>query len=325
MSDSVFDEFILVNMPHFIAVNYQRLLEAQAPRKRVELALHIYNLGLRALTIGVVSQYLIRDRERVADPYLNELLLQKFPHLTLDAWQQLLFTSLKAYEGKRDLFFMPELYDFYWDTSSLPHRRRVEVEQPFDHLTQVAIELQVERCPPADDPWWHQLAEETTDLLRQILGGMAFIGKYDLIRVLDYDGLFYDFELHKGLSVSTGRQPLPKHVGFSRGWFYLREGKSIREVAGKLGCSKDMGLRFHDLRHTFASRLIESGFDLITVKDLLGHHSVVTTERYTHSNAEQKRKAVQALAQRATQGQDFVRTVSTRPEDTLAVSVLSEN
>lgn len=55
------------------------------------------------------------------------------------------------------------------------------------------------------------------------------------------------------------------------------------------------GLRFHDLRHTFASRLVAAGVDLITVKDLLGHHSVKVTERYTHSNAEQKKKAVEIL------------------------------
>lgn len=55
------------------------------------------------------------------------------------------------------------------------------------------------------------------------------------------------------------------------------------------------GLRFHDLRHTFASRLVAAGVDLITVKDLLGHHSVKVTERYTHTNAEQKKKAVEML------------------------------
>ena len=55
------------------------------------------------------------------------------------------------------------------------------------------------------------------------------------------------------------------------------------------------GLRFHDLRHTFASRLVAAGVDLITVKDLLGHHSVKVTERYTHTNAEQKKKAVEIL------------------------------
>ena len=57
------------------------------------------------------------------------------------------------------------------------------------------------------------------------------------------------------------------------------------------------GLRFHDLRHTFASRLVENGADLITVKDLLGHFSVRITERYTHSNKNTKRQAVESLAQ----------------------------
>ena len=59
--------------------------------------------------------------------------------------------------------------------------------------------------------------------------------------------------------------------------------------------AKITGFTFHDLRHTFASRLVRSGVDLITVKDLLGHYSVKTTERYTYSNQEQKRKAVELL------------------------------
>jgi len=58
------------------------------------------------------------------------------------------------------------------------------------------------------------------------------------------------------------------------------------------------GLRFHDLRHTFATRLVERGVDLITVKELLGHSSVTVTERYTHSFKEQKRAAVDALSER---------------------------
>jgi len=60
--------------------------------------------------------------------------------------------------------------------------------------------------------------------------------------------------------------------------------------------AKITGFTFHDLRHTFASRLVRSGVDLITVKDLLGHYSVKTTERYTHSNKEQKQKAVELLS-----------------------------
>jgi len=57
-------------------------------------------------------------------------------------------------------------------------------------------------------------------------------------------------------------------------------------------------LRFHDLRHTFASRLVKAGVDLITVRDLLGHFSVQLTQRYTHSSRDQKQQAVDILAQR---------------------------
>jgi integrase len=53
------------------------------------------------------------------------------------------------------------------------------------------------------------------------------------------------------------------------------------------------GLRLHDLRHTFASRLAAMGIDLVTIKDLLGHASIVTTLRYAHSASH--RAAVEML------------------------------
>jgi len=56
------------------------------------------------------------------------------------------------------------------------------------------------------------------------------------------------------------------------------------------------GLRFHDLRHTFATRLVEKGADIETVRDLLGHYSITVTQRYTHSNEDRKRKAVELLS-----------------------------
>ena len=58
------------------------------------------------------------------------------------------------------------------------------------------------------------------------------------------------------------------------------------------------GMRFHDLRHTFATRLIENGIDIETVRDLLGHHSITVTQRYTHSSDERKRAAVELLSKK---------------------------
>jgi integrase len=54
-------------------------------------------------------------------------------------------------------------------------------------------------------------------------------------------------------------------------------------------------LRFHDLRGEFASRLVEKGVPLSQVRDLLGHASIVTTERYDRQRFEALEGAVKRL------------------------------
>lgn len=53
--------------------------------------------------------------------------------------------------------------------------------------------------------------------------------------------------------------------------------------------------RFHDLRHTFATRLVQKGKDLYKVARLLGHADVSTTQRYAHHYPESLRDAVEVL------------------------------
>ena len=55
------------------------------------------------------------------------------------------------------------------------------------------------------------------------------------------------------------------------------------------------GARFHDLRHTYASWLVQSGSSLTVVRDLLGHSSLAVTSRYAHLAHEHLREAVDNL------------------------------
>ena len=46
---------------------------------------------------------------------------------------------------------------------------------------------------------------------------------------------------------------------------------------------------------TFGQERIERGVDIVTVKELLGHSTIILTQHYTHSRSEQRRRAVEQL------------------------------
>ena len=55
-----------------------------------------------------------------------------------------------------------------------------------------------------------------------------------------------------------------------------------RAFIGALKRAKIEGLRFHDLRNTSATRMVESGASIVAVSKILGHADLKTTMRYAH-------------------------------------------
>ena len=77
-----------------------------------------------------------------------------------------------------------------------------------------------------------------------------------------------------------------------------------RAFAEACRLAKIEDLHFHDLRHTAATRMAESGGELSAIKDILGHADYRMLDRYTAVAAVRKREAVERLAKYGQEGED---------------------
>ena len=84
-----------------------------------------------------------------------------------------------------------------------------------------------------------------------------------------------------------------------KGPVFTYKGKAIRSVRTSfIAARKAAGLddvRFHDLRHTFASRLVQAGVPLYDVGQLMGHKSLEMVQRYAHLAPDYQERAINAL------------------------------
>ncbi len=85
------------------------------------------------------------------------------------------------------------------------------------------------------------------------------------------------------------------------GYVFKRNGKKIEGTELEYAFKRAVkfagikNLHFHDLRHSFATRLVQHGVDLYTVQRLLGHKNPSMTQRYAHHSIESLRKGMEGV------------------------------
>ena len=85
--------------------------------------------------------------------------------------------------------------------------------------------------------------------------------------------------------------------------------------------------RWHDLRHTFASKLTMLGANLRTVQQLMGHKTLAMTVRYSHLSSAHQQDAVQLLcgAKPAVQSEPTSTTTDTSTETAVETKSVQVN
>ena len=119
-------------------------------------------------------------------------------------------------------------------------------------------------------------------------------------RVFIMDELFHDFEMYRSIQMSIKEQDYSYNP---EGYVFCQENGSPYEPRTYQDlfkrCVRQAGIpdaNFHSLRHTFATRSLEQGMDVVTLSRLLGHaNPSITLDKYGHALDDHKRVSIAKL------------------------------
>ena len=105
--------------------------------------------------------------------------------------------------------------------------------------------------------------------------------------------------------------PSPKNPGKHRGPLNARHDDLLAKINKDKPEPEHIRFVLYDLRHTYATRFLESGGDLATLQKFLGHSSITLTQRYLHVTARRQSKQIgrfERFTEALSSSADMVRT-----------------
>ncbi len=229
------------------------------------------SLARKLAALRSFARYLIRENAIEVNPTLNiatPKFAKKLPHYLSESEVKALLQlpDTTTFEGLRDFLILELFYATGIRVSELANLRFEHIR--FDEsVFRITGKGQKTRLVPMGQ----RLARDLATYLKK--------------RQEEEDTLleFRDF-----IFVKDKKEP------FTRGQIAVIVHKYIKRVADKEKAHP------HALRHTFATHLLNEGADLMSVKELLGHANLSTTQIYTHVSAEHLKKIYKKAHPRAT-------------------------
>ena len=140
------------------------------------------------------------------------------------------------------------------------------------------------------------------DQIRESERLVRVIGKGSKERIVPItESMLNYLSLFKTFLTESGRIPLPTSPVFlgedGKPYSIRTLRNDIHDLLRKIGWEGKASP--HVLRHSFATHLLENGAEIMSVKEMLGHSNISTTQIYTHVNAERLRAAFKKTHPRA--------------------------
>lgn len=294
-----------LELKHKIKLGQWDMIQANIPTFNEFISEYIdYQKNIKQNRRWELSEYAVK----LFAKYYGGLMLSEITPSVIDDYKDLMLSSKKPATVNRELAAVRNLFFF------ARKRRRFFGENPVSEAGLLPGNNQKERILTVDEE--NLLLANAKEPLKSIIKLALLTGlRRNEIRTLKWDNI--DLTLNtitidathsknkklRYLPISTAVRKLLPEIKLRCGGSVYLFPKAVSVTSSCISmlfrslCMKIhiQGLRFHDLRHTAATRMIESGIGIDKVSRILGHANIQMTMRYSHPD-NSLREAVEALA-----------------------------